>query len=207
MNQLTEEIFLDDVREHKANIVKDDGIYRHIEYRRHGKGYNLWFDLITWPGCLTINGDMGTWSFSRVPDMFSFFRKDHGEGSGIFINPSYWSEKLIMGSGGYPRVDGKIFDADEFREGVLRHIDNALCEEHEADRRLEVRRATLEDVFCYDNEHQIRQAICDFSYDGFQFDLMEMPDGRVWSYHFLWCLYAIVWGIAEYDKVKNANSI
>ena len=33
----------------------------------------------------------------------------------------------------------------------------------------------------------------------FQFDSCELPDGKVYSYHFIWCCYAIVWGIQQYD--------
>jgi hypothetical protein len=32
------------------------------------------FDVVTWPGHLSISGDMGCFVFTRVDDMFTFFR-------------------------------------------------------------------------------------------------------------------------------------
>ena len=62
--------------------------YRHLLFRQPNSG-NMWFEIITWPDSLMIRGDMGSWSFSRVQDMFTFFRSDQ-----LKINPSYWTEKI-----------------------------------------------------------------------------------------------------------------
>jgi len=32
---------------------------------------------------------------------------------------------------------------------------------------------------------------------------MDIPQGKVWSYHFLWCCYAIVWAIQQYDAIAD----
>jgi hypothetical protein len=42
---------------------------------------------------------MGSWMFSRIEDMFHFFRIKlghfgYGE-KGLYINPGYWSKKLL----------------------------------------------------------------------------------------------------------------
>lgn len=80
--------FLNDVKNHELIIHKDDGIYRHITLR-DPKTINLLFNITTFPDYLVITGDMGTITFSRVDDMFKFFRNDE-----LNINPNYWAEKI-----------------------------------------------------------------------------------------------------------------
>jgi hypothetical protein len=79
VRQCTAEQFLKDVATHSMKVERDDGVYRHLKFRGpESNSWNLWFDIITWPQCLVINGDMGSWTFARVNDMFTFFR--HGQG-------------------------------------------------------------------------------------------------------------------------------
>lgn len=56
-------------------MLHEDGIYRHIRFRQPGT-MCMHFDLITWPGYLCYTGDMGTYVFTRLADMFEFFRTD-----------------------------------------------------------------------------------------------------------------------------------
>ena len=98
--QCTQERFLDDIKNHEINIVNDDGVNRLIRFRRpKDKGFGYWFDLITWPGCLCISSDCGTFVFSRLDDMFEFFRTDEEyqkkHPDRIIINTGYWEEKLM----------------------------------------------------------------------------------------------------------------
>jgi hypothetical protein len=79
--------FIKDTAEHEMTILHNDGLYRHLRFKKPGTRF-YWFDLITWPGYLTIAGDMGTFTFERTEDMLTFFR---GAGD---INPQYWSEKI-----------------------------------------------------------------------------------------------------------------
>lgn len=83
--------FNGDTENHQLSILHDDGLYRHLRFKAPDSGF-YWFDLITWPGNLTITGDMGTYTFRRVEDMFTFFTG--------YINTSYWAEKLQNGSVG-----------------------------------------------------------------------------------------------------------
>ena len=80
-----------DIEHHQMTVLHDEGLYRHIRFQNPGNSM-YWFDLITWPGSLTIKGDMGTWTFSRLTDMFEFFTGH--------INTSYWAEKLDNGTEG-----------------------------------------------------------------------------------------------------------
>ncbi|SQC93443.1 Uncharacterised protein [Cedecea neteri] len=91
--------FLRDVALHTLQIHRDDGLYRHLRFKRPGTNA-YYFDIVTWPGYLTITGDMGTWTFSRVSDMFNFFMDSHfGHRASFVINPGYWSEKFEAGAG------------------------------------------------------------------------------------------------------------
>lgn len=84
--QRTRKHFEADTKAHHLNVKADDGIHRHLLVKAPDNGFG-WYEVITWPGSLTINGDMGTFTFSRTHDMLSFF----GAGE---INPHYWMEKL-----------------------------------------------------------------------------------------------------------------
>ena len=92
MRESTAEQFLRDVDHHNMSVMHESGVYRHLRFRQPDTG-NMWFDLVTWPGFLTISGDMGTWTFARLPDMFEFFRD-----SKLRINCDYWAEKLQHGN-------------------------------------------------------------------------------------------------------------
>ena len=112
------ERFANDVAKHEMTIFHDGGLYRHLRFvhttinERTGKperSSSYYFDLITWPGHLAIDGDMGGFMFARTEDMFEFFR-------GQRINPGYWAEKL-RGPG-----DVKDYSEDKFRKIITEHI-------------------------------------------------------------------------------------
>lgn len=73
---LTVERFLQDVADHKMTVVMDNGVYRHLRFANSDSklAFNQWFDIVTWPGFLAYSGDMGCFVFSRLKDMFEFFR-------------------------------------------------------------------------------------------------------------------------------------
>lgn len=195
------ESFLRDVQAHKMTVLHEADTYRHIRFRKPGDS-NMWFDLVTWPEVLTISGDMGTWTFSRVPDMFNFFRSDKLE-----INSSYWAEKLQGGVYGGTNT-AKIFDPDLFKRSILSQLSDSYG--FEGEELKEITEAVKGDVLCDESEYELMRAACDFSYefgDGrkFHFEGCELPDGKVYCYHFLWCLYAIVWGIKQWDAAVGSE--
>lgn len=77
------------ITNHQMAIRFDAGIYRHLVFR-NPESSAMWFEIVTWPGSLVYTGDMGTFVFERIPDMFEFFRNAE-------INPHYWSEKVEAG--------------------------------------------------------------------------------------------------------------
>jgi hypothetical protein len=112
------ERFAADVAEHEMTIFRDDGLYRHLRFVRTAVNEKTgkpelsslyWFDLITWPGHLAIDGDMDGFMFARTEDMFEFFR-------GKRINPSYWAEKRRG------PVEVRKYSEDKFRGIVAGHI-------------------------------------------------------------------------------------
>ena len=197
----TAEEFLREVAFHTMIVKRDDGIYRHLSFRNAPpNSWNMWFELVTWPGVLTIHGDMGTWTFSRLQDMFEFFRDDK-----LRINRSYWAEKLQHGNYG-GRDGARVFSEDLFREQLLERL--TTCSNLESDDLKAVTEELREDVLTQDGKYDLMIAARDFhcripSTGGkFRFDPCDLPDGKEYAYHFVWCLYAIVWGIQRYDAAK-----
>lgn len=83
--QMTER-FKQATAEHEVTICDERGLYRHLRCQKP-ETWVYGFDIVTWPGYLAYVGDVGDFVFSRVRDMFEFFR-------GYSPNPDYWSEKL-----------------------------------------------------------------------------------------------------------------
>lgn len=188
------------IRAHRMTILRDDGPYRHLRFASPDSG-SYWFDLITWPGCLTIHGDMETFTFARSEDMFGFFRGSayHGQ-----INPQYWAEKLRA-----PRPqDVQVYSSDLFRECVMAEAKEAeadwpgltdAVEEHffsiYAEVNTEHEAAALEGLNSFEFHDKAAGETFTFT-DTWEWHL------RDWSYQYLWCCHAIVWAVAQYDKQK-----
>jgi hypothetical protein len=192
------EDFVKDIASHEIEVAHDSGIYRHLRFRKPQNSHH-WFDIATYPGILTINGDMGTWTFSRVEDMFTFFRHSRG----LEINASYWSEKLQNGTSGGSR-ECMVYNPDLFKQEVLDRLDGWNLSEEKLS---EVKERLDEEVFSVDEGGEYGsiesyRRLYEFDCNGVNFDC-ELPDGKEYEYHFLWCLYAIVWAIQQYDKEKE----
>lgn len=179
--------FPKDIANHQMMIKLDNALYRHLSFRKPDNSHQ-WFELVTFPHVLVINGDMGTWTFSRVEDMFTFFRGER-------INTSYWSEKVLSSS----RFGGpeEKFDRDVWIGNVLQHVEDYA---DDFEQRESIKAALTREVFdCEEDEGCLKRALAEFEHDGFEFTDSWEIDGKAWTYHFIWCLYAIVWGIQQYD--------
>ncbi len=197
-----EQRFMNDVRDHVITVLRDDGVDRHLRFKRPNRGA-YWFDLLTWPGALCIDGDCGTYVFRRLEDMFEFFRTDreHKKGDGLAINPRYWGEKLqaVARHGGYEE-----FSEARFRANVKDYFDswcksNDPDEERKTALRLEITDSVLA---CSDEgEDAAFSAVRDFESDDGTFGFVDFYDYRFTDYtsSFLWCCYAIAWGVRLYD--------
>lgn len=200
--------FLKDVDRHEIRIIRDEGVNRHIRFSRPGTSC-MHFDLIAWSGYLCYTGDMGTYVFSRLDDMFEFFRTDRNDYNynkdGLSINPQYWGEKLQAVDKG----DGfKQYSADKFHgiiwEIINSHIvDDELTEEQAAS----LREAVADDVLANNDESEemAHAAARDFEHEGFEFSDFWEHDLKDYSYRFMWCCRALAWGIAKYDETLEAD--
>lgn len=209
--QCTEESFLNDIAGHTMTVLMDDEVYRHIKFSKGGSSVYR-FDLITWPGTLCIHGDCGTYVFSRLCDMFEFFRReDSAQPEKLFVNRSYWAQKLdaIDKQGSVKEWSSKRFKErvnDYFEE----HFEASDFMEEEAirDKRRDDCLAAVESEVLYyaDEEHLARQAINDFEFEGFVFQDSWEWDFMEYTHGFIWNLYAIAYGIREYDKSKELTN-
>ena len=194
------ERFTKETASHKMQVLLDSGTYRHLIFRSDKDSWCNWFEIVTWPGSLIINGDMGSYSFSRIEDMFGFFRNSKDEE--LKINPSYWEEKIQAQD---RRTPAKRFDIDYYRENVLDSLNGYWLDGEGGERREQIT-AALQDVFHGSDDmqpHEIYEAVREFEHDGFSLSDPWEISSETYTFHYLWCLYAIVWGIRQYDAAKQ----
>lgn len=199
MSECTEERFLEDVAQHELTIVRDDGVNRHLRFQKPGT-YTMHFDLITWPGYLCYTGDMGTYVFRRTEDMFEFFRAE-----GLRINPGYWGEKLQA----IDRCDGyRQWSRDKFEQRIREAFDEWLEDgELSAEQQAAAAQQFESEVIraLGDGKEAAYLAAQDFEFAGhwpFQ-DWWEV-DTDEYSFRFIWCCYALAWGVQQYYEEKLA---
>lgn len=203
MTDKIKEQFIKDVKDHEITIVCDDGNTRYIRYSRPDD-ITFSFSLTTWDNHLCISGDMGDYVFCRISDMFNFFR-----GSNLTINKSYWHEKLVADSRHFPSME---FSSDLLEDDLTQQLKD-YCEDNGLDK--EFYKNVLDELEYYvldssDEDIAVRQINSLYSGDEnidefFEYlkDEIYAIDFKDYSYHFIWCLYAIVWGIAKYDEVTK----
>lgn len=191
----TEESFLKDVAGHKMTVLRDDGIYRHLHFAIPGSGH-MHFDLVTYPNFLCYSGHMGCYVFSRINDMFQFFRGK--EAGPLRINTGYWAEKLEATS----KTDGH----QEYVPARLETHVKEWLDEVQADQGL---RDAVKDsilLFADDGEYAARRALTDFEHEGHRpFQDSWECNFRGYTFRFIWCCYAIAWGIRQYDLAKQTS--
>lgn len=188
-----------EIAKHGAKILLRQGVYRHIDCRAPGT-FSHAFTVTTWPGYLAITGDVGSFVFTRLHDMFDFFRADHGR-----INPSYWAEKLVATNKG---AGHKAFSEDLFiaavRADLASWLEGATIDPATQS---ELEDAVEEQVIAhaYDSSNVAMRAAMDFEWKGERL-FREFYNHRLdaYTYHFLWCCHAIVWAIGSWDAIATA---
>jgi hypothetical protein len=217
----TDESFLKDVEKHGVTILLDNGVYRHVRCQ-DPKASTCHFDIITYPGHLCYSGDMGSFVFSRLNDMFEFFRTDRRSDGKLGINRSYWGEKLqAVDRDGY-KSSHKRFSEEKLAAQVEEIVAEWISE-YEGDPALEgeasaaakkafeeeLREAIEDDVdsYLHDGEHEARKAVAEFAFkkDGHTYEFNDTWewDCEDYTYRFTWSCLAIAWAIAKYDALKN----
>jgi predicted nucleic acid-binding Zn-ribbon protein len=193
-NQVTKETFLKNVAQHELTIVKDDGVHRHIRMSKPNSS-DRHYDIVTYPNYLVYSGDMGCYVFSRLTDMFRFFRNDDADWG---VNLFYWEEKIQSAD----RDKVKEFSFDVFKANIIEHgIDD---EDAEAEAKKEWLLGELE----YTEEDEFGSVEFIRNFDGnneFNINLDDFweRDNTVYTSRYIWCCHAIVWAIRQYDLVKS----
>lgn len=198
-----------DTAGHEMEILHEDGLYRHLRFKTPGESH-LWFDIVTWPGNLTINGDMGTYQFAREPDMFGWF----GVGN---INPGYWAEKLRAAN--YGRYDGdsvRRYNAKDFKEWLFDRFwdDSREMGNGEARAAWELVRETIFEGWytnnksAPDSEGEAISRLQDYHRETREHEFYDWSDAvnswQDYTTHYLWNCHAITAAIATYRKHKAA---
>ncbi len=197
-----------DVYEHQMTIELDQGVHRSILFKNPRTfAYHFW--LVTWPGHLAISGDMGDYTFSRLRDMFEFFRHagpayDRTDR----INEGYWAEKLgaVDKHGGVEQLSEK-----KFKQAVLECFERWTFEDAEQKARS---LAYLNDDWdgllgcppqnLSDAMHAVGNYQCPVT--GQRFGHYWDHNVSEYSFHLVWCMHAIQWGIKRYDLVKEGRT-
>ena len=180
----------------KPQILLEKGVYRHILFKNESD-FEGWFEIMTSPEILTINGDMGCYTFKRHEsnDMFNYFRA-------YKPNLDKWHEKLIADSCFEP---AKEFSFEAFEAWVNEAIDNFFYDSKLSAGSLidfkELMKNELKTV------EENGQACYDFIYGfhdeptGFKFYTDDI--GGSWDTftpQFIYCLEAIIYAIKELEK-------
>lgn len=214
--------FLADTASHELRIVVDDGVHRHLQFRRPGT-YCCGFDIVTWPGHLAISGDMGTAVFNRLHDMFEFFRAkpaEHEKAGGLFVNDGYWAEKCVANDGAKQEYSARLF-----RDLVTRlfkaYVEDRVDTDDLADpdttpewvARLwqELEHEVLNDSEDHDALSNAIRAMSEFEPNDPDYSDFRITDAwdygsslQQYTFHFLWRLYAIARAIRAYDDAAGA---
>lgn len=203
------ERFLKDVETHQMTIIQNDGVYRHIRFSKPGTSCYR-FDLITWPGYLCYTGDMGTYVFTRLQDMFDFFRRGSRDGEWHKIDMRYWAEKCEASD----KSDGiRQFSEELFKRNVMEHLIDWI-RSHRQETTKEERRglwdAVISEVInAEDDNGGMRKQIAanDFHHEvsfNLTFYFQDFWERSVteYSFRFVWCCFALAWGIAKYDETQ-----
>ncbi len=181
-----------DLSRHQISVMHQDGLYRHYRCKQPGS-WCMGFDVVTWPGSLCFTGDMGEYLFQRTDDMIAFMR-------GSCMSYSYAAEKCVA-----HKSPLKEWDEDLFREALneitkdFKDHDGKIVQvvrgKHEtrqvADLIEEIERAYRE----YDSPEDAKKAM----YESGLWDGCDLPSCETWTFHFLWCLYAIKWFCASVE--------
>lgn len=212
MRQPTEESFRKDISQHLLEIKHDEAEYRVLRVAQRDS-FNMSFNIVTYPWYLVYSGDMGSYVFTRTRDMFDFFRYTSRQtlDDPLRINLGYWSEKLEATD----KCDGhKAYDSARFKQFVNGWLDGLEADYEEDAEAFQSRKSYLSQELkrhvlshADDNEWFARQALVNFEYRG------RHPFRDSWetsfdeyTYRFVWCCYAIVWSIRQYDQAKSGNA-
>lgn len=175
------------VKDHVFLVIRDDGLYRHLRCRAHDTAWNSW-DIVTWPGYLSITGDRGGRVFARTDDMLIDFFKGKA-------NVPYWLEKCVAWDG--PNKVVSLAATIDFRDEVLaEHAEHGMVFPHEAWADVT---ACAEAANGTAHDSELLAALFDAGIDPYDAPVYIPTPCAVWQ------LFAIEWTRAKYVARMEAN--
>lgn len=192
--------FVEDVSEHQLTIMRDAGVYRHLLCRNPKFDKMYAFEIITAPNLLLFHGDCGTFVFSRLHDMFQFFRSDCVRSD---LPLGYWSEKIEAAPAG---IDVMMYSQRLAEDSVQAVFDTWAQSQSLQGSELEHAQQELDDqilIHC-DSLDALFDCIGTELECGYTFDIVDV-NYRTLHPAAIWCMYAIVWAIRQYDKAKESK--
>lgn len=163
--------FLKNTENHTLKIEMDSGVHRSLLFSKLGSSV-YHYRITTWPGHLCISGDMGTFVFCRLHDMFDFFE----QGTPLKINPSYWGGKLVAGTHeeycGWEECVHSLRESEIITEGEFKTLS-----ENYAETQFDACRVLSENIK-----------------DGWELGGYAVQ----YQHRYIWCLWAIVHAIQTY---------
>lgn len=174
-----------ELKDHKITVLLNQGLHRHYRCRKPTSS-TYWFDIITWPGCLCIRGDMGCFVFARLDDMLEFFS------DGTLRDIRYCAEKLQSSRDAAEEWCPEILQ--EYLEDEIRDAERGEDRNRVRAQVEEVRDALVE----YETEWQAAVAIVESGLcEG-----CDLPSLKTWKIDFLWCLNAIGWFLEHRESAS-----
>lgn len=198
--------FRADTADHTMQVLRDDGLYRHLRFSRAGFEFRSYevehiskpsvffrFDLVTWPGYLAITGDIGDYVFCRIADMVEFFGDERG-----YVNYDYWAEKLVAPAG---RSSVLTFSERRYRQQVEGWISEQEDPTVVAAAREQLLGPLDERLLDLRSAHELLR---DFEHDGVGITDAWEWDLTDYEHRYLYCCCAIAWGVREYLGRRDA---
>lgn len=184
--------FTEQTTEHDMYVLRNDSPYRHLRFAKEDT-ISYWFEIVTFPNVLIFNGDYGCYVFSRITDMFEFFRNQAP-------HPEYWSSKLI----GQQQVT--TFSGSHVREYLAREFREYLRanERHWSPDECQNYIDEFEDEIinnCHE-ENDFNNIGFKELESGFVFD-PAVFNPKIFTMQFLWACFAIPWAIKKYDNYRQ----
>lgn len=199
MNKPSLEQFLKDVSNHELTINLDQGLYRDLTIRKSNDSSDMHYHITTRPGYLIFTGDMGSFVFQRLDDMFRFFR----DRDGYEINLGYWEEKLEATDS---RGGEKKFSSDIAKQILQDHLKDYLenINESSSTNTSETATEAIQNLIelADSDEHEFYSELQSWdakSNGGIDLDCWWEWDFKDYTFHYIWCCYAIVHAIKLYD--------
>ncbi|MDK1683507.1 hypothetical protein [Acinetobacter terrestris] len=199
------EQFLKGVASHELTVNLDQGVFRDLTIMKPNS-VDMHYHITTRPGYLMFTGDMGSFVFTRLPDMFNFFR----DNDGYDINPGYWGEKLEAVDS---RAGAKEFSPDEAKqiltEYLQDHLEGLDSGDYDKDQSdTEESKEAIQELIeiAEGDQHEFYEQLRNWDSDdagGLDMDCWWEWDFNDYTGRYIWCCYAIVHAIKLYDAQKN----